>query len=110
MSSQRNYTPGMTMDDERVREYVAGLPDASGTFTGTYSSDVGVSALLGPVPDLMPIEVDTGDQPNPAAFPMTTFTVRVGDREWVLPVDHVDLLGSNRVRVWVRRPQPQGAE
>lgn len=92
------------MDDERIRDYMAGLPDASGTFTGTYSSDVDVTALLGPVPDLMPIEVDTGDQPNPAALPATTFKIKVGDDEWELPVDHVDLLGRNRVRVWVRRP------
>jgi hypothetical protein len=94
----------MTMDDERIREYVAGLPDASGTFTGTFSSDADVTELFGPVPDLMPIEIDTGDEPNPAAMPMTTFTVRVGNDAWTLPVDHVDLLGSNRVRVWVRRP------
>lgn len=92
------------MDDERIRNYVIDLPDARVTFTGTYGSDVDVTALLGPVTDLIPIEVDTGDQPNPAAMPMTTFTVRIGDDAWTLPVDHVDLLGSNRVRVWVRRP------
>jgi hypothetical protein len=100
----------MTMDDERIRDYVAGLPEASGTFTGTYSSDADVSALLGPVPDLMPVEIDTGDQPNPAATMMTALTIRDGERSWTLPVDHVDLLGGNRVRVWVRRPQPHGAE
>jgi hypothetical protein len=109
----------MTMDDERVREYVAGLPDVSGTFTGTYSSDVDLTALLGPVPDLMPIEIDTGDLPNPAAVPelidglswgaVPDLTVRIGERTWTLPVDHVDQLGGNRVRVWVRR-QPHGAE
>ncbi len=99
----------MMMNDERVRDYVAGLLDASGTFTGTFSSDVDVTALLGPVPDLMPIEIDTGDQPNPAAGFLTALTVRIGDNERVLPVDHVDLLGGNRVRVWVRR-QPHGAE
>ena len=55
----------MTMDNDRVREYVAGLPDASGTFTGTFDpAEVDLDALLGPVPDLMPITVDTGDQPT----------------------------------------------
>lgn len=97
----------MTVDDERIREYVAGLPDASGTFTGTFDpAEVDLDALLGPVPDLMPITVDTGDQPNPAAIPMTMFKIKIGDGEWELPVDHVDLLGGNRVTVWVRRPQP----
>src|SRR6266568_3805371 len=68
ISSQRNYTPGMTMDDERIRDYVAGLPEASGTFTGTYSPDTDVSVLLGAdLDDLMPVEIDTGDEPNPAA-------------------------------------------
>lgn len=99
------------MDDERVRDYVAGLPEASGTFTGTFDPEqVDLDALPGPVPDLLPIEIDTGDEPNPAAMPVTTFTVRAGDDAWTLPADHVDLLGGNRVRVWVRRPQPQGAE
>jgi hypothetical protein len=96
---------------ERIRDYVRGLPEASGTFTGMFDpAQVDLEALLGPVPDLMPVEIDTGDEPNPAAAFMTTFTVRVGDDAWSLPVDHVDLLGSNRVRVWVRRPQPRGAE
>ena len=97
--------------DERVRAYVDTLPEASGTFAGTFSDDADLSELSGPVPDLMPIEIDTGDQPNPAAIPMTTFKVKIGADEWELPVDHVDLLGSNRVRIWVRRPHPaHGAE
>jgi hypothetical protein len=96
----------MTMNDERIRDYVAGLPDVSGTFTGTFDlTEVDLDALLGPVPDLMPIEVDTGDQPNPAAGFLTVLTFKIGDDEWTLPVDHVDLLGGNRARVWVRRPQ-----
>lgn len=98
------------MDDGRIREYVAGLPDASGTFTGTYSSDVDLTALFGSVPDLMPIEIDTGGQPNPAALLATTLTVKIGDREWVLPIAYRDLLGGNRIRVWVERPHPHGAE
>ncbi len=99
------------MDDERIRDYVAGLPEASGTFTGTYSPDTDVSVLLGAdLDDLMPVEIDTGDEPNPAALLATTLTVRIGEQAWTLPVDHVDLLGSNRVRLWVRRAQPHGAE
>ena len=98
------------MDDERIREYVAGLPDASGTFTGTYSPDIDVSVLLGAdLDDLMPVEIDTGDEPNPYAGLVTVLRVSTGERAWTLPVDHVDLLGGNRVRVWVRR-QPHGAE
>jgi hypothetical protein len=100
----------VALDDERVRAYVGGLPEISGTFTGTFSDDADLDELSGPVPDLMPIEIDTGDRPNPAALPMTGFTVRIGDDAWTMPVDHVDLLGGNRVRVWVRRPQPHRAE
>jgi hypothetical protein len=91
-------------DDRRMAELIASLPEASGTFTGTFGPDVDVTALLGPVPDLMPVEIDTGDEPNPAATFMTELKVTTGEQTWTLPVDHVDLLGGNRVRIWVRRP------
>ena len=89
-----------------VKAYVAGLPEASGTFTGTYNPDnLAVVKLLGSTADLLPVEISTGDQPNPAALPLTEITIRIDDQAWTLPVDHVDLLpGGNRVRVWVRRP------
>ena len=95
--------------DEHVRDYVNGLPDVSGTFTGTFSTDVDVAELFGPVPDLMPIEIDTGDEPNPAVILASTLTIKIGDRELVLPIAYRDLLGGNRVRVWVRRPAHQPA-
>jgi hypothetical protein len=93
----------MTANDERIRNYVAGLPDASGTFTGTFDPDA-AAELLGPVPDLLPIEIDTGGQPNPAAGFASTLTIRSGGDEWNLPVDHVEQISGNQVRVWVRRP------
>lgn len=95
----------MTTDD-RVRAFVDGLPEASGTFTGTLGPDADVTSLTGPAPDLLPVEIDTYDQPNLAAGagPGQTLTVRIGDREWAFPVDHTEVLGGNRVRVWVRRP------
>jgi hypothetical protein len=93
---------GAAMSDHA--NYVKGLPDASGTFTGTFADDAAITELLSGAPDLLPIEVDTGSQPNPAALPMTEFRIRIGEQEWVLPVDHVDLLGAGRVRIWVRRP------
>ena len=96
----------MTTGDERIRDYVAGLADASGTFSGTFSPDVDVTALLGPVPDLMPVEIDTFDQPNPVDQYREGETLRIasGDQQWAFPIDHAEPLGDNRVRVWVRRP------
>ncbi len=95
----------MTADDERIRDYVAGLPDASGTFTGTLFPWA-AEALAGEVPDLFPVEIDTYDKPNSAAgaVPPMVLAIRSGDQEWTLPVDHTEPLGGNRVRVWVRRP------
>jgi hypothetical protein len=95
-------------DGEPVRGYVGGLPEASGTFTGTFSNDTVLAELLGSIPDVFPIEIDTGDRPNPVAAFLTTLTIRAGDDEWTFPVDHVDLPGGNRVRVWVRRPGAGG--
>jgi hypothetical protein len=102
----------MTMDDERIRDYVGGLPEASGTFTGTFDpAEVDLDALLGPVPDLMPVEIDTFDRPNPLGQYREGEMLRItsGDRQWAFPIDHAEPLGDNRVRVWVRR-QPHGAE
>ena len=93
------------MTDSPDAAYVAGLLEASGTFTGTFSPDE-LTGLLDPEPRLVPIEIDTGDRPNPAALPMTTFVIKIngtGDR-YELAVSHTELLGSNRVRVWVRWP------
>lgn len=88
-----------------VTDYAGGLPEASGTFTGIFDTDA-VADLLGPVPDLLPIEIDTYDKPNTARLcqPGETLTVTAGDEQWAFPVDHVEPLDGNRVRVWVRRP------
>lgn len=94
----------MSGDYERIREFIATLPDASGTFSGTFSTDTDMAAVLPDPPDLFPVEVDTGDEPNPAAAFISSLTISTGDRQWTLPVDHADLLGGNRVRLWVRRP------
>jgi len=99
----------MTADDERIHSYVAGLPEASGTFTGTYDLEL-LDALSPDAPALLPFLIDTGDEPNPAATFISVLTVRSGEKTWEMPVHHVDLLGGNRVRVWVRRPHVQGAE
>lgn len=88
--------------DRIMREYVGGLPEASGTFTGTFGPDVDVEALFGPALDLLPIEIDTGDQPNPAVGIATTLTITFGDEEYELPIHHTERLEGNRVTVWVR--------
>lgn len=93
----------MNADGEPV--YLAGLQDVSGTFTGEYDPEVAAEVLgLFPVSPLIPVLIDTGGQPNPAAMLPTALTIRVNDTAWTLPVDHVDLLGSNKVRLWLRRP------
>jgi hypothetical protein len=92
-------------DDPRA--YVAGLAEASGTFSGTYDADsVPVRALLDAVPALMPVEIDTGDQPLPALeglLPGAVLTVTMDGRTWKLPVDHAEVLAPDRVRIWVTR-------
>ena len=89
------------------RDYVNSLPEASGTFEGTY--DPGVVNGLFDVPDLMPVEVDAGDEPLPPGIAfMTGLTIRSGERSWTLPVDHVELFpGSNRAVIWVRRAREE---
>jgi hypothetical protein len=82
---------------------IRGLPDANVTLSGAFGPGVDVASLHGAAPDLFPVTIDTGRQPNPAAIPLTAFTVTIGDRAWTFPVDHVDLLGSNKVRLWLRR-------
>lgn len=91
------------MDD---RKYVAGLPDASGEFTGTF--DLGTPpAEMFTDDQLFPVEVDTYDEPNGAAdlLPGQSLVITVNDEVYTFPVDHTELLGGNRVRVWCRRPR-----
>ena len=85
-------------------EYVAGLREASGTFSGTYDPDV-LAGFLDAVPDLVPVEIDTHDRPNPAADapPGAVLTATIGGKRWTFPVDHAEPLGGNRVRVWATR-------
>jgi len=87
--------------------YVRGLPEASGEFAGYFDPGT-LAEVLPPVSGLIPVEVDTGDSPNPAALGLiTVMTFRVGEEAWTFPVDHVDILpGGNRVRIWIRRPEP----
>jgi hypothetical protein len=103
---------GEGMTDDGPSAYVASLPEASGTFEGTLYPEA-AGALEASVPDLMPVEISTGDKPLPVliAF-MTQLAIRAGGDEWVLPVDHVELhLAENRAVIWVRRralPSPAG--
>jgi hypothetical protein len=92
--------------DDRVRDYVNGLPDASGTFTGTFSTDADLAGLFGPVPDLIPVEIDTYDQPNSAAdlVPGQYLNISAGAEGWSMRVDHVEPLSGNVVRVWCHLP------
>lgn len=92
-------------DDDRAAEYIHGLPEASGTFTGTFDSGAD-AGLLGLVPDLVPVEIDTHDEPNAAAalLPGQHLFLGLGDGRWSFEVDHVEPLGGNRVRVWCLRP------
>lgn len=97
----------MTDPDERIRDYVAGLPDASGTFTGTFSSDADVAALGGPPDALFPVDIDTGDRFSPGAMVLTELRIKVmpGGKVYVFPVARTEMTaGSNRVRLWCRRP------
>lgn len=86
-----------------VAELIHGLPEASGTFTGTFDSGTGLFDL---VPDLVPVEIDTGDRPNAAAalLPGQHLVLDLGAEPWSLEVDHVEPLDGNRVRVWCLRP------
>jgi hypothetical protein len=85
-------------------EYVAGLREASGTFYGTYDSEVAAGLLAG-VPELVPVEIDTYDKPNPAADapPGAVLTATIGGKRWSFPVDHAEQLDGNRVRLWATR-------
>jgi hypothetical protein len=94
--------------DEDISAYVTGLPEASGTFEGTYGQ-AAYEALEASVPELMPVEISTGDQPlPPGVIFMTELTIRIGERNWTLPVHHTELFpGSSRAVVWVRRPREE---
>ena len=90
---------------DRAASYVAGLPDASGTFSGTFDSAVMVQYW--PQPDLLPVEVDTGDRPNPlaTALPGNTLAVSSGGRTWRFVIDYAEHLSGNRWRAWCERPE-----
>jgi hypothetical protein len=98
------------LDRERMEELVGGLPDASGTFTGTFDS--GAVADLFDAPVLVPVEIDTYDEPNSAAdlMPGQHVYLDLGDGRWAFEVDHVEPLGGNRVRVWCYRPVHHSVE
>jgi hypothetical protein len=82
----------------------AALPNAVGVFTGTYDS-AAAEQFFGPPPPLIPVEIDTNDQPNPAARLVrdTVLTLTIADRRWSFRVDHVDHIGGNRWNVWCYR-------
>lgn len=89
-----------------VRGYVAGLPSADGTFTGYYDlTDDETEKLFGPPPPLIPVELDTCDQPNPAAdLPdgaILSFTI--AERRWQFTVHHSVHLAGNRWELWCYR-------
>ena len=76
-----------------------------------YSVDLeALAALFTAPPGLVPVEISTGGQPDPDPLSMTRLVIRLGDLKWEFPVDHADLLDGGRVRIWVRRPHPHGAE
>ena len=80
------------------------LREVSGTFEGTFGQ-AAYEALTAGVPDLMPVEISTGEEPIGAGIAfMTELTIRVDEKSWTLPVDHVELYpGENRAVIWVRR-------
>lgn len=94
----------MVRDTPDLSRYVTGLPDASGSFSGTYDAAV-AAPVLGPLPDLLPVEVDTGSRPNlMATAPAgSVLTFVIGDRTFRMTVHRVERLGGNRVRALVWR-------
>ena len=81
------------------------MPDASGTFSGTFDSEV-VADLISQDVNLVPVDIDTYDKPNAAAdlVPGQHIYLSLSDRRWSLEVDHVEPLGGNVVRVWCHLP------
>lgn len=94
----------MVRDTPDLSRYVTGLPDASGNFSGTYDAAV-AAPVIGKIPDLIPVEVDTGSRPNlmATAPPGSVLTFVIGDRTFRMTVHRVELLGGNRVRALVWR-------
>lgn len=95
---------GLIEDTPDLRDYIGSLPDASGTFSGTFDS--AVMEQYWPQPDLLPVEVDTYDKPNLLATAPagSVLTIDMGGRKWRMTVDHTEHLGGNRWRAWCERP------
>lgn len=91
MSSENDNWPGVRQAfRDYARHYAGGLPGAPGSFAG-----------------LVPVEIDTYDNPNPAADMDITagaeLVMTVGGRTYRFPVDHAEHAGGNRWRFWCVR-------
>lgn len=90
--------------------WYATLPNAVGTFTGHfYLTETEIEKLSGKPPALIPVEVDTHDQPNPVArLPRgTVLSFTIGGRRWQFQVDHTSHAGGNRWIAWCYRDSIQ---
>lgn len=92
---------------EDARRYYASLPNAVGTFTGQFLdlTDDEIEKLVGPPPPLIPVEIDTHDQPNPIAdVPRgTLISFEIAGRRWQFQVDHASQVSGNRWIAWCYR-------
>jgi hypothetical protein len=83
---------------------VAGLPGASGEFTGFYDTAV-TATMADSLPDLIPVEVDTHSKPNllATAASGTVLDFGIAGRKFRMTIHRVERLGGNRVRALVWR-------
>jgi len=96
-------------DTPDLSRYVTSLPDVSGTFTGAY--DVAATdAALGPLPDLISVEVDTAGQLNllATATDGSVLTFEIAGMRFRMTIHKVEPLGGSRVRALVWRESVTG--
>jgi hypothetical protein len=91
-------------DTPDLSQYVASLPDASGEFTGFYDEAV-AAQVLGPLPDLISVEVDTHGRPNLLATAPAgaVLTFEIAGMKFRMTIHKVEPLGGSRVRALVWR-------
>lgn len=100
-------SPQVARTTPDLSRYVAGLPDASGEFTGFYDTAVPDLSryVVAPPSDLIPVEIDTHARPNLLATATSgaVITFGIAGREFRMTVHRVERLGGNKVRALVWR-------
>jgi hypothetical protein len=94
----------LVRDTPDLSAYVAGLPDASGEFTGTFDQAAAAAYLPEPA-DLFPVEISTGDGAAPPLVPGgSVLTVTIGKAVFEFGVHHAEIAGPGRSRIWCFQP------